>query len=211
MRMAESSEELGDRDTGCESAEPAAKKKKTKFTGSFLYKTKFSEEWKKTWPFVTAVPGSPHSFRCNVCAKNLSCGHQGAADVKDHIVGQSHQKLAKTLATQPRLSFTSADPLQDKVSSKFLFYGSPVSSHHMQEICFLCQVTRAEVKIANFMVEHNVPFAVADHLSPLLRDVFPDSQIAKRYSSARTKTTSMLNLAIAPHFQGKYQVVHELP
>ena len=40
------------------------------------------------------------------------------------------------------------------------------------------QVTRAEVKVANFMVEHNLPFAVADHLSLLLCDVFPDSQIA---------------------------------
>ena len=58
------------------------------------------------------------------------------------------------------------------------------------------------MKVANFMVQ--CPFAVADHLSPLLRDVFPDSQIVKRYSSARTNTTSMLNLAIAPHFQGKF-------
>lgn len=67
----------------------------------------------------------------------------------------------------------------------------------------LWQVTRAEVKMTNFIVEHNLPFAIADHLSPLLQDVFPDSQIAKHYSSARTKTTSMLNLALAPHFQGK--------
>ena len=66
------------------------------------------------------------------------------------------------------------------------------------------------MKVANFMVEHNVPFAVADHLSPLLRVVFPDSQIVKRYSSARTKTTSMLNLAIAPHFQGKYHKITNL-
>ena len=29
------------------------------------------------------------------------------------------------------------------------------------------------------MVEHNVPFAVSDHLSPLFCDVFTDSQIAK--------------------------------
>lgn len=63
------------------------------------------------------------------------------------------------------------------------------------------------MKVANYMVEHNIPFAAADHLSPLLRDIFPDSQIAKRYSSARTKTTSMLNLAIAPHFQGKYHKI----
>jgi len=74
-------------------------------------------------------------------------------------------------------------------------------------ILLLWQVTQAEVKITNFMVEPNLPFAVADHLSPLLQDVFPDSQIARHYSSARTKTTSMLNLAIVPHFQGKYHTI----
>ena len=42
------------------------------------------EEWKKTWPFVSSVPDNPYSFRCNVCDKKLSSGHQGAADVKDH-------------------------------------------------------------------------------------------------------------------------------
>ena len=62
---------------------------------------------------------------------------------------------------------------------------------------------RAEVKVTNFSVEHNVPLAVSDHLSPLLRDVFTDSNIAKQYSSCRTKTTSMLNLAIVPHFNSK--------
>ena len=57
------------------------------------------------------------------------------------------------------------------------------------------------MKIANFMVEHNVPFAVGDHLTLLIHDIFPDSQIAKQYSSCRIKTTSVLNLAIAPHFR----------
>ena len=62
---------------------------------------------------------------------------------------------------------------------------------------------RAEVKVANFLVEHNVPIAVSDHLSPLFRDLFPDSKIAKEYGSCRTKSTAMINLAIAPHFQGE--------
>ena len=67
----------------------------------------------------------------------------------------------------------------------------------------MIQIIRAEVKIANFMVEHNIPFAVADHLSPLLRDIFIDSETAKTYASCRTKTTSMVNMAIAPCFQGQ--------
>ena len=57
--------------------------------------------------------------------------------------------------------------------------------------------------MANFFVEHNIPFAVSDHLTPLFRDIFPDSSIAKEYASCRTKTTCILNLAIAPHFRGK--------
>ena len=59
------------------------------------------------------------------------------------------------------------------------------------------------MKVANFMVEHNIPFSVSDHLTPLLRDIFSDSDIAKGYASCRTKTTNKVNIAIAPYFQGK--------
>ena len=62
--------------------EPSSKKPRIKkFSGAHSYKMKFSAEWKKTWPFISAVPGNPHSFRCNVCAKNLSCAHQGKSDI----------------------------------------------------------------------------------------------------------------------------------
>ena len=82
------------------------------------YKTKFSAEWKKTWPFISAVP---HSFRCNVCAKNLSCAHQGKSDIKDHIAGKNHIKLSKAAASQPKLYFRSeTDTLFNKVSMHVL-------------------------------------------------------------------------------------------
>jgi len=56
------------------------------------------------------------------------------------------------------------------------------------------------------MVEHNVPFAVSDHVSPLFHDVFTDSKTAKQYANCKIKT-SMQNLAIAPHFQGMHSVI----
>ena len=55
--------------------------------------------------------------------------------------------------------------------------------------------------MTNLLVQHNVPLAVADHLSPLFRDIFPDSKIAKGYAAARTKTTCILNGSIAPYFK----------
>ena len=47
-------------------------------------------------------------------------------------------------------------------------------------------------------MEHNIPLAVSDHAGPLFRKMFPDSTIAKKYSCARTKTTAVLNGAMAP-------------
>jgi len=63
------------------------------------------------------------------------------------------------------------------------------------------QVKRAEVKAAVFIAHHNIPLAAMDHLSPLFRDIFPDSNIAKGFSSARTKTMCILNRALQPHFE----------
>ena len=63
------------------------------------------------------------------------------------------------------------------------------------------QTTRAEVKIANALVQNNIPLAFTDHLSPLLKDIFPDSEIAKGYASASTKTTCLVNGSLAPHFK----------
>lgn len=64
------------------------------------------------------------------------------------------------------------------------------------------------MKVANALVQHNIPLAVADHLSPLLKDIFPDSDIAKGYASASMKTTCMINGSLAAHF--KSELVHAM-
>ena len=111
-----SEEEESNRDLAS-GTEPSPSKR-TKFMGACKYRSSFSREWTKTWPFVSSVPGNPHMFTCNVCRKTLSCAHQGIADVKDHVATQSHKKLAKVLANQPKLSFPSSDPLKNRVSSE---------------------------------------------------------------------------------------------
>ena len=62
------------------------------------------------------------------------------------------------------------------------------------------QTRRAEVKITETLVQHNVPLAVADHLGPLLKECFKDSRTAQEYRCARTKMSSIVNEALAPHF-----------
>ncbi len=49
-------------------------------------------------------------------------------------------------------------------------------------------------------MHHNIPIAVTDHLSPLFKDIFTDSEIAKGYASCKTKTMCIVNGSLAPHF-----------
>ena len=54
-------------------------------------------------------------------------------------------------------------------------------------------VTESECLVVNFLIEHNVPVSVADHLSELLRKICPDSSIAKKFKCKRTKTAHMMH------------------
>lgn len=53
------------------------------------------------------------------------------------------------------------------------------------------------------LAQHNIPIALSDELTPLFRDIFPDSDIAKRYASRQTKTACLINGAIAPFYRQK--------
>lgn len=55
--------------------------------------------------------------------------------------------------------------------------------------------------MAAAIVDNNIPFAAADTFSPLFKEMFPDSEIAKSYASARTKTTCIVNGALKPYFR----------
>lgn len=58
----------------------------------------------------------------------------------------------------------------------------------------------AEVRWAIFIAKHNISFMSSDHASNLFQKMFPDSNIAKKFSCARTKKTAIVKTALSPHF-----------
>ena len=54
----------------------------------------------------------------------------------------------------------------------------------------------------SILAQHNVPLALANHLSPILHDIF-DGEVARGYACARTKTTAILNHSVAPAFKAE--------
>ena len=54
--------------------------------------------------------------------------------------------------------------------------------------------------MCNFIVQHNLPFYTADHMTDLLPKMFPDSKIAAGFAYKRTKTTAIVCDTLEPHF-----------
>ena len=176
-----------------EMAAPLSKKSK----GASTYKSKFNREWVKKWPFVKEVKGDPHKFLCCTCNRQVSCSHMGVSDVVRHVDSKMHQNNAKSAQFQSTLNFagqSSSSTTAEKVSLSIISYSYNYNTF---------QTIRAEVKVSTVLVQHNIPLAFADTLSPLFKDIFPDSDIAKGYASKQTKTACIINGAVAPYFQRK--------
>ena len=140
-----------------------------------FYKSKFNQTWTETYP-IPGVSGDPHKFYCIPCCKKLSCDHQGLRDVKDHCNKESHE--ANVNASKTQSSMTSFLKSNDSNLDK--------------------QVLNAEVMVTNFLVQHNIALLTAGYLSSLFKNAFPDSKIAQKYSSRRTKTTATINKFAPP-------------
>ena len=106
-------------------------------------------------------------------------------DVKDHCNKETHK--ANVNASKTQSSMTSFIKSNDSNLDK--------------------QVLNAEVMVTNFLVQHNIALLTAYHLSSRFKNAFPDSKIAQKYSSRRTKTTAIINKSFAPHC-AEYVVEH---
>lgn len=132
------------------------------------YLINFKEEYTVNFPFITrSKKGSSFAF-CLDCGLDFSIAHGGKNDISSHVKSKRHQASAK------------CHEENKKINS--LFVPTDFS------------VIRAESLVTAFIVEHNLPFSCADHVGPLLRKIFPTSELAKKYGAARTKTTAIMQL-----------------
>jgi hypothetical protein len=125
-------------------------------------------------------------FYCILCTKKIRCDHQGISDVKDHCDTESHKTRKKQAKPQASVSQLFQSRAHSSAASK---------------------VTKAEVLMTNFLVQHNLPLSTSDNMGPLFRSAFLDSDIAKQYACGRTKTCAIVNKAMGRHCH-EYVVQH---
>ena len=59
-----------------------------------------------------------------------------------------------------------------------------------------------------FVAKHNLAFLSSEHASELFAQMFPDSEIARKFACGRTKTTAIVKEALSPYYHAK--VTHNM-
>lgn len=144
-----------------------------------VYKQKYNKKWErdpKLKGWIAPVARDCYKAHCKVCKKELVAG---LSELKKHLQSKKHQELTKAVSTtKPITDMIVTDTISEKVK-------------------------RAEMKMAAFVVEHHLPFQAMDHLSDLLTDIFPDSEIADKFQCKHTKTRAIVKHVLADHFRGE--------
>ncbi|XP_077422813.1 uncharacterized protein LOC144052536 [Vanacampus margaritifer] len=148
----------------------------------------FREEYSKAFPGVIIRSRKGENYaNCTLCRQDFSVGHGGISDVNDHVGTKKHKSNANDSNSSGKIS---------------TFFVAPTDS---------LDVINAEVLFTEAIIEHGVPIAMADHMGPLFRRMFPDSKIAKKYGCGRTKTSNIIQCLGEESSQSIVDVIKSSP
>lgn len=109
---------------------------------------------------------------CSICAIDISVTHGGRNDITKHV---GVKQMARASSSSRSVS---------------TFFQPTISQG----------VIEAETRWALFIAKHNLAFLNSDHATKLFSRIFKDSEIAKKFSCARTKCAAIATEALAPYF-----------
>ena len=97
---------------------------------------------------------------------DFSVEHGGRTDIKHHANTDKHKKAVAASESQPSIA-------------GLLGKGRPDA------------VIYAETKMAMLVAKNNIPLSFTDEINKSVRDMFPDSDVAKKYACGRTKAADI--------------------
>ena len=156
------------------SESPQTKRKKRQRHTDSKYQHELSIKYRGIKP---SKKGSTYAF-CSLCDVDISITGGGVHQIKRHCANKKHCSRVQEVSSQPTISTAECSQAEATKLSD--------------------QVCCAELCFARFVVEHNMPFAVADHFNCLVPVMFPDSKIAAEFACARTKIAALITHALAP-------------
>lgn len=134
------------------------------------YKQKYVATWEEDYSWLSKSKIDDFHFFCKVCQKDYV---GGLTEIQRHENSSKHEKNCTSLKNQK--SILPVIATHDNIDSK---------------------TKKAEIRIAAFVTEHNLPFAICDHLPNLIKYIGTDSKVVENLNCGRTKCTGIVNNVI---------------
>ena len=123
---------------------------------------KYYDRYSQKFDFIQASRSGDNYALYFICSVDITVDHGGKSDIINHAKTKKHQKNFEAYKSISKLKFIPVWDDFQTISAKLLFI--------------------------NFLLEHNIPLAAADHASSLLHEMFPNSAEVKKFFCGRTKT-----------------------
>ena len=124
-----------------------------------------------------------HFAHCNVCNCDINLEAIGKTAISVHNASQKHKKCAQMIDSNRFMKNFFTSPSQ------------PTNSDY--------KAAAVEGTWAYHTIKHQQSFLSNDCESQLFKAIFPNSGVAKKFASARTKTASIITGVLAPYAQKK--------
>lgn len=144
-------------------------------------KNHFRDDYEKEFRNVKRSQKGAHFAHCTVCNHDINLTSTGKTAISVHNNTEKHKASAR--------SIDSTKPMSTYLPSQ----SQPTTADY--------KAAAAEGTWAYHTVEHQQSFRSNDCTSQLFKVIFPDSDIAKKFASARTKTASIISGVLAPYAQ----------
>ena len=137
----------------------------------------FQDKGLNEFNWVKPFTDDPGNIQCKICLSTFTVVHDGVAALKQHESTQSHKKKVES-ASKSHL-----------INSFLIKQNSPESD----------KVAIAELTCTFHCVKHHLSYASQDCLVKVLKQIITDSEIIKKMSIGKTKTSALVNQVIYPH------------
>ena len=138
-------------------------------------KKKWRNEFSAEFQYIKKGRENDHSFFCELCKRDINLSHKGKTAISNHCDSTFHKDNLK----------------HKEMSGNIVTVGQKFTG-------FDHKVAAAEATIAFHTVESGQSFNSNSCINGLFASIFPDSEIAKAYSSARTKAEAIIVGVLSP-------------
>ena len=190
-------------------------------------KCAFRLEWLKNplySEWLAADNDDRYSAYCIACRKEFGLGTMGEYSLKSHASGKTHQKNISILKENTKISFSTSDtpcslavmrrdgteqsavlgPVPSPIQPIDL-KGTPTLSHYLDSNAVL----RAEILWVLHTISCYNSYNSNEGISKVFAAMFPDSEIARRFSCGGKKTAYLTVFGLAEYFKRSFTRLHQ--